>query len=102
MKIREVVVLEEAGADLEAGRIFYDSRELGIGAYFSDSLLADIESLQLFAGTHVMHGGYFRLLSKRFPFAIYYDIHGDLVRVIAVLDMRRNPSNLEKTLKLRP
>jgi len=36
--------------------------------------------------------GHHRLLSKRFPFAVYYRATGDEVTVFAVLDCRRNPS----------
>jgi len=39
--------------------------------------------------------GYYRLLSKRFPFAIYYKIMSEIVYVYAVLDCRQNP---EKTI----
>jgi len=35
---------------------------------------------------------YHRLLSKRFPFAVYYRVENDTVLVYAVLDCRRNPA----------
>jgi len=35
--------------------------------------------------------GFHRLLSKRFPWAIYYDVLDDRVRVYAVLDCRQSP-----------
>jgi hypothetical protein len=54
-------------------------------------LLADIESLQLYAGVHETHFGYHRLLSRRFPYAVYCQLNGDTVLVYAVLDMRRSP-----------
>ena len=56
--------------------------------YFSD-----IESLHLYAGIHIQIEGYYRLLSKRFPFAVYYQIKGNQVDVFAVLDCRRNPQD---------
>jgi hypothetical protein len=34
---------------------------------------------------------YLRMLSKRFPFAVYYRLEGDTVRIYAVLDCRRDP-----------
>jgi hypothetical protein len=40
-----------------------------------------------------------RLLSKRFPFAIYYRIESDEVRVYAVLDCRRDPAWIRKRLQ---
>jgi hypothetical protein len=36
-----VVVLEDAAEDMEAGRQFYESREVGIGDYFVESVLSD-------------------------------------------------------------
>ena len=40
--------------------------------YFVDSLMADIESLHLYAGVHPKHFGYYRMIARRFPYAIYY------------------------------
>jgi hypothetical protein len=62
------------GTDLEIGFEFYENIEAGIGTYFFDSLLADIDSLQLFADIHPRHGHLYRVKSKRFPFWIYYQI----------------------------
>jgi len=52
MNIRPIQVLSEAEVDLEDGSFFYESREQGVGEYFWDSLLSDIESLILYAGVH--------------------------------------------------
>jgi hypothetical protein len=60
-------VLDEAAEDLATGRTFYDSREQGIRDYFIDSLLSDIDSLQIFAGINSVHFGFHRILSRRFP-----------------------------------
>lgn len=64
----------------------------GLGDYFLDSVFADIESLQLYAGVHSVHFGYHRLLTKRFPFAVYYRQEDQTVQVWAVLDCRRDPA----------
>ena len=68
----EIIYLEEVESDLQDGRAFYDEQQTGIGDYFVDSIIADAESLWLYAGTHSKHFGFFRLLGKTFPFAIYY------------------------------
>jgi plasmid stabilization system protein ParE len=101
MKFREVITLENAAKDLDSGKAFYDSHEVGVGLYFIDSLLSDIESLQFYAGVHQIYYGFYRMLSKRFPYAIYYDIKGERVRIAAVLDMRRNPTWIHEQLKVR-
>ena len=94
-----IQVLDEAQADLIEGFHFYEHREGGVGSYFLDCLFSDIDSLLLFAGIHQVVYGYHRCLSKRFPFAIYYDVAGELIRVHALLDCRRNPSWIRKRLK---
>lgn len=87
-----IEISEAAGQDLIDGHQFYERQAVGLGDYFVDSVLADIESLQLYAGIHVLHFGYHRLLAKRFPFAIYYRVQDDLVRAYAILDCRRDPA----------
>jgi plasmid stabilization system protein ParE len=97
MKIK---ILESAKQDLREGYHFYESQETGIGSYFLESLFSDIESLRVFSGIHGVHfGRYHRLLSKRFPFAVYYRIEEDEVRIYAVLDCRRDPAWIRKRLQ---
>jgi len=63
---------KEAVEDLEEGQVFYERRQPGIGDYFWDSLLSDMESLSIFAGVHARQYGFFRMLSRRFPYGICY------------------------------
>jgi hypothetical protein len=91
MNIKKILILSDAEKDLEKGREFYDKQGEHIGDYFWDSLLSDIESLVFFAGIHKKVFGYHRMFSKRFPYAIYYDVNEDVASVVAVLPMRRNP-----------
>jgi hypothetical protein len=58
-----------------------------------------VDSLRLYAGIHLKAHDFHRLLSKRFPFAIYYDQAEVTVRVWAVLDCRRNPNWIRRRLK---
>jgi len=96
--IVDIVLLREASIDLEQGRKFYNKLQMGVGDYFYDSLISDIESLYLYAGIHPCHGGYHYMPSHRFPFAVYYEINNSTVIVVAVLDMRRNPTWLHNQL----
>ena len=89
-----IQLLDEAIADLTEGYRFYERQGEGLGEYFLDSLWSDINSLHLYAGVHAVHHGYYRLLSKRFPFAVYYRIEDRVVRVRAVLDCRRDPERI--------
>jgi hypothetical protein len=92
-------ILESASRDLLNGYRFYEQQKNGLGNYFLDTLFSDIDSLLVYAGVHSIHFcGYFRLLSKRFPFAVYYRVETDIVFVYAVLDCRRRPSWIRKRL----
>lgn len=95
----KVVIQSSAIADLADGFDFYEEIEAGLGSHFLDSLYSDIDSLQLYAGIHIVHfGKYHRLLSKRFPFGVYYQVEGDKVLVRAVLDLRRDPKRIRRRL----
>jgi len=93
-----VKILSTAEDDLEEGYRFYESQSDGLGTYFLDTLYSDIDSLAYFSGMHRVVLGYHRLLSKRFPFAVYYRIADDTAWVYAVLDCRRNPSWIRAVL----
>ena len=73
-----VVILENAAEDLESGAQFYESCATGVGDYFLDSILSDLDSLVLFAGIHPTYFGFHRMLSKRFPFGIYYEVENEV------------------------
>jgi plasmid stabilization system protein ParE len=93
-----IKVLSSAVQDLHAGRLFYEQQGEGLGAYFFDSLFSDIDALVLYAGIHQKVFGYHRLLSKRFPYAVYYTIEDDLAVVWRVLDLRRHPDRIRQAL----
>jgi plasmid stabilization system protein ParE len=87
-----IKILSTAENDLEEAYHFYESQSEGLGTYFLDTLYSDIDSLAYFAGMHRVVLNYHRLLSKRFPFAIYYRIADDTALVYAVLDCRKSPN----------
>ncbi len=67
MRIR---ILDSALHDLDRGRMFCYRQGEGLGAYFFDSVFSEIDSLVLFAGIHRKVFGYYRLLARRFPYAV--------------------------------
>lgn len=88
-----------AEEDLVRGVAFYESQQQSLGTYFLDSLYADIDVLSQYAGIHAKPTGRFhRALSKRFPFAIYYEISDDIITVVAILDCRQNPGAIKARL----
>jgi plasmid stabilization system protein ParE len=97
MKIR---ILSSAFNDLTRGRDFYEQQGEGLGSYFLDSLFSDIDSLALYAGIHRKVFGFHRLLSKRFPHAIYYQMETENeVVVYRVLDCRQDPQKIHGALR---
>jgi plasmid stabilization system protein ParE len=97
MKIK---ILSSALDDLSEGRLFYERQGEGLGEYFLDSLFSDIDSLTLYGGIHPKFFGYHRMLSKRFPYAVYYKLKEKSVVVVwRVLDLRRDPKKIRQTLE---
>ena len=89
----KISILASAKNDLKDGFLLYEKQQVGLGRYFLSALRADIDSLQFFSGIHPVYANkFYRLLSRRFPYAIYYQVTGDLVKVYAVLDCRRKPA----------
>jgi len=94
-----ITILPEANEDIIRGYRFYEVQNKGFGSYFRDSLFSDIDSLLIYHGVHILcFGKYYKMLSKRFPFAIYYTVENQNIVVYAVLDCRSNPTWIEGRL----
>ena len=92
-------ILASARDTLIEGAQFYEGQKEGLGEYFVDTLLSDIDSLVFLAGIHpVFYQRFFRMLSRRFPYAVYYKINGETVEIFAILDCRQNPDSIKKRL----
>jgi hypothetical protein len=101
MNVNDVFISEEGVKDLTDGTAFYDGQENGVGEYFWDCLISDIESLILYAGVHRKKFGLYQMYSKRFPYTVYYEIIETSAYVVAVLPMRRNPAWVVQQIKKR-
>ncbi len=100
--MRRIKLSTTAEQQLQAGYHFYERQSEGLGDYFLDSLMADVDSLHIHAGVHAVYfDRYHRLLAKRFPYSVYYRIEGGVVLVYAILDNRRNPEWIKKRLRPR-
>lgn len=86
-----VLVSNDAERDIHDGVAFYEASGKDIASYLYRSILVDLQSLSVFGGIHAKRFGYHRMSAKRFPFSIYYNILDSSVRVVAVLDERRDP-----------
>jgi plasmid stabilization system protein ParE len=88
----------EARADLVRAALFYSEQSPGLPTHFLDCLREDLETLSTTAGVHERYRGFHRKLCKRFPYAIYYIVTGDVVDIVAILDCRSNPASTDSRL----
>jgi plasmid stabilization system protein ParE len=91
----------EARLDIYEASRFYDRQTEGLGDKFVESIFEDMERLSQFAGIHSKLGRYFRILSRKFPFMICYDVSGEEIVVVAVLSCRMLPATINDTLDER-
>ena len=94
-----ITILPSAREDIADGFDFYERQTEGLGSYFMETLFSEINTLRVYAGIHATAFGYYRLLSRRFPYAVYYSIEAETVLVKAVLDCRRDPAWIRRRLK---
>ena len=95
----KIEILSIAMVDIQSGQRFYEQQQERLGAYFLNTLFSDIDALLLYAGVHQQFFGYYRALSKRFPFAIYYRVSEQTIQVWRVLDCRQKPSRIADALR---
>ena len=77
--------------DIYSSQKFYEEQSQNLGIYFYDSIIVDLDALKFYAGIHQKYFGFYRMITKRFPYAIYYEIEDELVVVHAVLHTKSNP-----------
>lgn len=95
----KIRIVESARADLEDAFRFYELQEQGLGEYFKSCLNNDIDGLRITAGIHrKTNADYHRLLSRVFPYAIYYTYSDGCAEIWAIIDCRRNPEWIRKYL----
>lgn len=92
-------ISDDALRDLDDGFLFHEAQGSGLGDYFVACLRADIEGLRVTGGIHhVVYRDYHRLLSKLFPYGIFYTMKDDCAVVWAVVDLRRDPEWIRSKL----
>lgn len=95
----KIQISGDAFTDLDDGFCFYENQESGLGDYFSSQLQADIEGLVITGGTHCQpYRHLYRVLSRKFPCAIFYEFSGTRVLVVAIVDLRRDPNWIKSHL----
>lgn len=83
----KIVLTESASDDIAAGYLFYENQSPDLGGYFESSIFPDYLCLSPRSHFDI----YYRKIARRFPYAIYYTVEGDVILVFAVIDTRRDP-----------
>lgn len=97
-----IQISEDALDDLTEGFLFYEAQASGLGDYFTSCLRADIEGLRFSAGIHrIVADDYHRLLSRVFPFGIFYTVEPSTATIWAIVDLRRDPTWIAGKLEKR-
>ena len=82
----------EAAADVRAAFQWYESQRPGLGAEFEAALDGDLALLrELPTAFPLVYRELRKLLLRRFPYAVYYAIEADVVRIRGVLHVRQHP-----------
>jgi toxin ParE1/3/4 len=96
----KVVVRPEAEAELAEAFIWYEQQYSGLGNQFLLAIDAAINSIlrnpQMYP---VVHGAIRRMLTRRFPYQIFYIIEGAQIVVIAVFHGMRNPHRWQERIE---
>lgn len=82
----------EAEAELHTAVAYYEDKAEGLGTDFLSEAERVFDELREFPemGTE-MEEEIRRFLLQRFPFSVLYKIHGDVVRIVAVMHHRQRP-----------
>ena len=67
VKSCHIRIQNSAKDDLRDGYEFYNAQEFGLGDYFYDCLMSDIDALAYYGGVHRQYRGFYKALSARFP-----------------------------------
>jgi toxin ParE1/3/4 len=97
--VTEYRLVAEPRVDLDVVATYrrYENEQPGLGLEFLDQLRASYD--QIAAGPFQyqdLRAGVRRALLRRFPYAVYFAVEGDLVVVLAVLHAGRDPAEWQR------
>jgi len=97
--VTEYRLLAEPRADLDVAATFdwYENEKARLGQNFLDELRAAYDRIadSPLAYQH-LRSGIRRALLRRFPYAVYFAVEGDVVVVLAVLHVGRDPAEWQR------
>jgi toxin ParE1/3/4 len=82
-----------AAADVEGAYRWYENQRPGLGEEFLAALGASLEMIAAHPlAAPVVHKDIRRLLSRRFPYGVFYRLVEEEIVVVGCLHAKRNPS----------
>jgi toxin ParE1/3/4 len=93
--IYSIKFIPESADELQDSALWYEDQKRGLGSNFMLSIEATLDSIQrnpfLFP---IVRNQTRRAVVKRFPYSVFYQIDHDVIIVLAVFHMSRDPEIL--------
>jgi toxin ParE1/3/4 len=90
---RPIIIRPRAEADLQEAKSWYDFQRSGLGAEFVDAFRQAIRLLEKAPERQPLYyRGFRRLMTRRFPYKIFYRLEGEQIIVFRVLHSKRDHS----------
>jgi hypothetical protein len=97
--LKQIKIHSEAYLEINAAKQWYESQSEGLGDQFVDEVDRAIECIrELPESWPVYMSGTRRFFVHRFPFAVVYAYDGVIIKVFALMHLRRNPGYWRKRL----
>ena len=85
-----VIIRPNAEADLQEAQAWYESRRVGLGEELLDEVRRTVRLLESDPERRPLYYRDFRrLLTRRFPYKLFYRVEGDRVIVFRILHAKR-------------
>lgn len=95
-----VLFRPEAREDVIQARDWYEKQSAGLGGEFVRALEAAVAVASRSPDAFPeVNGGFRRVLLRRFPYSLVYQLHGDALVVLACFHHRLNPRTLSDRIK---
>ncbi len=99
MKSYQLEATPGADLDVEAAFDWYEAEEPGLGFEFLDELrIAYQRILDHPFSYQDLRSGIRRVLTRRFPYAIFFSVEQEIIVVIAVLSTARDPAEWQRRI----
>lgn len=102
MKVQyNVSILSEAEVDLDSAYIWYETRQIGLGDKFFDSVNKSVLSISKSPLIYEeIYKGVRRCVIEKFPYGVYYQVLPDIteIRIVGVVHFKRSPRIVKKRL----